>query len=257
MKRKLILLLSIFFLFAASVKVYKGGLTIGQTYYIRVSAANNNTGNFTLCINNYNPILKAGQDYGTASVLCSKDAFTQTNVTGSGLNNHESAGTCLGNESNSAWYKWTAANSGSLTFTLIPTATYDDLDWILYDLGVNGSAANVNAANAIRCASGHGVTCTPFYNQTGTNLTSTDLTEISGCVRGQDGFVRYIDMIQGHVYGLLVDNFSSGNNGFTLSFGGTGTFLGPTAALDIQTNNACSATPSFTFTNKSTDYSTL
>ncbi|RYY21141.1 MAG: PKD domain-containing protein, partial [Sphingobacteriaceae bacterium] len=40
-------------------------------------------------------------------------------------------------------------------------------------------------------------------------------------------------------------------------FGGTGTFLGPTAALDIQTNNACSATPSFTFTNKSTDYSTL
>ncbi len=237
--------------------LYKGGLTIGQTYYIRVSAANNNTGNFTLCINNYNPILKSGQDYATASILCSKNAFTQTNVTGAGANNRESAGTCLdGQEANTAWYKWTAASNGTLTFTLAPTVRNDDLDWVLYDLGPMGTAA-VNSSSAIRCASGSGVKCLPFYNQTGLNLTSTDLSEYSGCVPGQDGFVKYVDMIQGHVYGLLVNNFSNGNNGFTLSFGGTGTFLGPTAAVDMQTNNACTASPSFTFTNKSTDYSTL
>lgn len=243
--------------------LYKGALTIGQTYYIRISAANNNTGTFRLCINNYNPILKAGQDYGSASILCSKDAFTQTNVTGSGANNRESVGTCLDNdprggsiEANTAWYKWTAASSGTLTFAMTPTVTNDDLDWVLYDLGVNGINP-VNASNAVRCASGSGTGCTPFYNQTGLNLTSTDITETPGCVAGQDGFVKYIDMIQGHVYALLINNFSNGNNGFTLSFGGTGTFLGPTAALDIQTINACTATPSFTFTNKSTNYSAL
>ncbi len=244
--------------------LYKGGLTIGQTYYVRISAANNNTGTFKLCINNYNPILKAGQDYGSASVLCSKDAFTQNDVTGSGLNNRESAGTCMDTyrgtgsiESNTAWYKWTAANSGTLTFNINPTVSTDDIDWVFYDLGTSGSAANVNAANAIRCAIGSGVDCVPFYNQTGLNLTSTDFTESQGCVPGQDGFVKYVDMIQGHVYALLINNVSNGNNGFTISFGGTGTFLGPTAALDEQVNNACTASPAFTFTNKSTNYTSL
>ena len=253
---------------ASVTTLYKGALTIGQTYYIRVSAANNNIGTFKLCINNYNPILKAGQDYGTASILCTKDAFTQTNVTGAGVNNRESAGTCLDNgrptdpiEANAAWYKWTASNNGTLIFTITPTVTNDDIDWVLYDLGTSGSAANVNAAHAIRCASGSGITCTPFYNQTGLNLTSTDITEMPGCVPGQDGFVKYVDMVQGHVYALLLNNFSSGNNGFTISFGGTGVttgdFLGPTAKLDMQVNNPCTANPSFTFTNKSTNYTSL
>ncbi len=244
--------------------LYKGALTIGQTYYIRVSAASYNTGTFKICVSNNNPVLKPGQDFNTASILCSKDTFTQTNVTGAGTNNRESAGTCLDNnsgngsiESNTAWYKWTAANNGTLTFTITPTVTFNDIDWVLYDLGTSGSAANVNGANAIRCAEGSGIDCTPFYNQTGLSLTSTDLSETQGCLPSQDGYVKYIDMIQGHVYALLINNVSSGNNGFNLSFGGTGTFLGPTAALDMQTNNACTATPSFTFTNKSTDYTGL
>ncbi|RYY26563.1 MAG: T9SS type B sorting domain-containing protein [Sphingobacteriaceae bacterium] len=247
---------------------YKGGLTIGQTYYIRISGGSNSTGTFKMCINNYYPILKAGQDFGTASIICDTTAFTQTNVTGAGSNSRESVGTCLDVDSrngpieaNAAWYKWTAANNGTLTFTITPTISNNDIDWVLYDLGSSGAASNINAANAIRCASGSGVTCTPFYNKTGLNLTSTDLTEMSGCVPGQDGFVKYVDMIQGHVYALLVNNFTAGSNGFTLSFnaGGTttGTFLGPTAALDVQTNDACTATPSFTFTNKSTNYTSL
>ncbi len=248
--------------------LYKGALTIGQTYYIRISAANYNTGTFKICVSNNNPVLKPGQDYNTASIICTKDSFTQTNVSGAGLNNRESAGTCLDNgsrtapiEANTAWYKWTAANNGTLTFTISPSVSGDDIDWVLYDLGTSGSAANVNGANAIRCASGSGVNCSPFYNQTGLSLTSTDLTETAGCVPGQDGFVKYIDMIQGHVYALLINNFSSGNNGFTISFAGTGTttgtFLGPTAKLVMQANNSCTPTQSYTFTNQSTNYTSL
>lgn len=243
--------------------LYKGGLEIGKTYYIRVSAANNNTGTFKLCLNNYNPILKAGQDFGTASILCNKDTFTQTDVTGAGLNNREAVGTCLDaygsgpTEANTAWYKWTAATNGTLTFTITPTITTNDIDWVLYDLGTSGNGSNVNGANAIRCASGSGIDCSPSYYKTGINLTSTDLVENVGCVPGQDGFVKYVDMIQGHVYALLINNYTSGSNGFTLSFGGTGTFLGPTAAFDEQVNNPCTAKPSFTFTNQSTDYTSL
>ncbi|AFD07984.1 T9SS type B sorting domain-containing protein [Solitalea canadensis] len=219
--------------------LYKGGLSIGQVYYIRISAENNNDGTFKLCANNYNPILKAGQDCGSASVLCNKDAFTQTNVVGAGLNNREAAGTCLDprpnepSESNAAWYKWTAANSGTLTFTITPTVANDDIDWVLYDFGFTDDCSLVSPANAIRCAAGSGVTCDPFYNKTGMNLNSTDLREEPGCPPGQDGFVKYIDMEEGHIYALLVNNFSSGNNGFTIEFGGTGEFQGPEASIKV------------------------
>lgn len=217
--------------------LYKGGLAIGQVYYVRISAENNNTGTFKLCVNNYNPILKAGQDCGSASLLCNKNSFTQTNVVGAGLNNREAAGTCLDprpnepSESNAAWYKWTAANSGTLTFTITPTVANDDIDWVLYDLGFTDDCSLITPSNAIRCAAGSGVTCEPFYNKTGMNFNSADLREEPGCPPEQDGYVKYIDMQKGHNYALLINNFSSGNNGFTIDFGGTGEFLGPQASV--------------------------
>lgn len=56
--------------------VYKGGLQIGQTYYIRVSAEDNATGSFKLCINNYTPAQITGQDCGTGIILCNKETVT-------------------------------------------------------------------------------------------------------------------------------------------------------------------------------------
>jgi gliding motility-associated-like protein len=249
---------------------YKGGLTIGQTYYFRVYGQINNTGTFKLCINNYNPVLQVGQDYTTASILCSKASFTQTGVTGAGTNNRESAGTCLDYsngggsiEANTAWYKWTAANNGTLTFTLTPTVTApvaDDIDWVLYDLGPSGSPANVNAGNAIRCDASRGVDCLPpflRYYQTGLRAGSTTLSEAAGCQASFTGFDAPVDMIQGHVYALLINNFSNGNNGVTIDFGGTGQFTGPTAAFDVTASAPCTAGQQFTFTNKSANYQSL
>ncbi len=233
---------------------YKGALTVGKTYYIRVSGANNATGTFQLCVDNYFPPNQPGQDYVNASLLCSKDAFTQTNVTGAGPNNRESQGTCLdigsaggSIEANTAWYKWIAANNGTLTFNIIPTNVNDDLDWVLYDLGTAANPKPVNASNAIRCAAGSGVTCSPRYYITGANESSTDFNEAGGCVPGQDGFVRFIDMQQDHLYALLINNFSTGNNGFRLEFGGTGEFQGPDPNFEAQ-NTFCDANYSTTYT---------
>jgi gliding motility-associated-like protein len=250
---------------------YKGALTIGQTYYFRVYGRSNNTGTFKLCINNYNPVLQVGQDYVTASVLCSKASFTQTGVTGAGANNRESAGTCLDYsgghggsiEANTAWYKWTAANNGTLTFTITPTVTApiaDDIDWVLYDLGTTGDPANVTAANAIRCDASRGVDCVspqPIYYKTGLRAGETQTSEPAGCNIAFTGYDKPVDMIQGHVYALLINNFSNGNNGVTIDFGGTGEFVGPTSAFTVVGGVPCTAGQVFTFTNQSANYSTL
>lgn len=238
----------------------KGGLTIGQVYYIRISASNNNEGSFKLCIDNYFPPLQPGQDIGSFSVLCSMEKFTQLNVFGAGTNNTETAGTCLGIESNSAWYGWTAGKSGPLTFLITPTVTTNDIDWVLYDLGPGGNSSQITSANAIRCAAGSGVQCpigeTPYYI-TGLSMTETDLTEASGCGRGQNGLVKYVDMIAGHNYALLVDNFSAGNNGFSLEFGGSTEFTGPTSEIQLEKLNSCTPQQTYTFTSLATNYNTL
>jgi len=236
---------------------YKGGLTIGETYYIRVSAENDATGTFKMCANNYNPPKKAGQDCISASLLCHKSTFTEQGVIGAGNNNQEATGTCLTTESNSAWYTWTAANNGTLTFSITPTAITDDIDWVLYDLGPNGTCSKILPENALRCAAGNGINCIPSYYITGMDMTSTDLTEQKGCVPGQDGWVKYIDMIQGHVYALLIDNVSSHNNGFTIAFGGTGEFLGPTATIAMEQQKACTIDQSFTFSAEAENYNNL
>ena len=236
----------------AITSLYKGALTVGDEYYIRVSAGNNSTGTFKICVNSYTAPLKAGQDLSSASILCDKRSFTESNVTGAGQNNRESAGSCLGTESNSVWYKWVARTSGTLTMDITPTVNTDDIDWIIYDLGPSG---NINNKTVLRCAVGHGVSnaeCPrdPLYFKTGMNLTSTDIDELSGCGRGgQDGYVKAIDMVAGRTYALLVDNFSNGNNGFKIEFGGIGEFAGPTAKIGVSTNQPCTINQNFTFSS--------
>ncbi len=250
---------------------YKGGLLIGHTYYVAVGSGNNQPGSFQFCINNFNPVLQAGQDFATAGLLCSTQTFSQGNVSGAGLNNMESAGTCLSegagvaSEQNSVWYKWQAANNGTLVFTLIPNSVTDDLDFVVYDIGTNGNdATKINAANAIRCAAGHGFCAVgPNYYKTGLDFAATDFSEPSGCDQGQDGKVQYITMQQGHYYALLVNNFTSRGNAFTVAFtdqngvAGTGQFVGPTAAITTAGSDTCSINPKFVFGSSSAGYSSL
>ena len=242
--------------------LYKGGLVIGESYSFMVSG--NNTGTFKLCINNYTPILQAGQDCGTASFLCNKQTFTQTNVSGAGTNPNEATGTCLASpgvnsEQNSVWYKWIAAKNGTLTFIITPSSR-DDIDWVLFDLGTTNDCMKAAPANAIRCAAGRGVDCDPqtqhVYTPTGLSLTATDYSEASGCFGGQDGFVKYVDMLEGHIYSLLINNFDSSNHGFTIEFGGTSDFVGPSAKIDFVQNGPCQ-NQSYTFKSLSTNFSNL
>ena len=248
----------------------KGGLTPGQVYYFWVSGTNNNTGTFQICTKNYNPPAQPGTDFSSASLLCSTASFPVINVTGAGVNNREASGTCMENplgESNTAWYKWTAANNGTLVFTITPTGL-DDIDWALYDLGTEGNTQVPSGQNVIRCAAGHGfvsIRCPDelLYTKSGLDFNAQDLTEAGNCGQRQDGVVKFVDMQQGHVYALIIDNSSGGNNGFTLDFtdqlgkAGTAEFVGPKIPITMVRDKPCTVDQNYAFTTNATNYTSL
>lgn len=227
------------------IEVYKGGLTVGETYLIRVQGRNNQTGTFQICLNNYNLPDNPQNDCASASVLCDKSPFTVQQVVGNGTDPDEAEGTCLSivppSETNSAWFTWTCATSGSLTFTLTPTNETDDLDFVVYELpnGIHNCTGKID----LRCmASGDFTYPSICMGPTGLAETAADLVEPAGCNEGppQNNFIAPVDMIAGRTYALIVNNFTSTGNGFSVEFGGTGTFLGPTADFtSVPTDTMC------------------
>ncbi len=217
------------------VELYKGGLAVGETYFIRVQGEFGRTGTFELCVNNFNPPVQPGSDCVSASVLCNKEGFSVDNVVGPGNDPDEANGSsCLGfgtgnSESNSTWFTWTAATTGTLTFTLAPSNPGDDLDFVLYELpdGI------LNCANKqeLRCmASGDFGFPSPCMGPTGLADGETDFSEPAGCMDpSQNNFLAPLQMEAGRSYALLVNNFTSTGNGFSVEFGGTGEFVGPRA----------------------------
>lgn len=216
------------------IEIYFGGLTIGETYFIRASAFSPNGGTFQMCINNYNAIPEPNSDCPTGVILCDKSSFNVEALAGFGLIDEDlGADPCLSTESSSVWYKWTCKDAGTLTFTLTPNNPTDDLDFVVYELpnGVYDCTDKIT----LRCmASGENVG-QPFPNwepctgPTGLNLASTDTEELPGCQAGDDNFIAALDMEVGKSYALIINNFSNTGNGFSITFGGTGTFVGPEA----------------------------
>ena len=224
------------------VSLYKGGLTVGSLYYLRIKGTNANVGSFQICTRNYFPPAAAGSDCVTASVLCDKSPFVAQSVTGAGAVLDEAVGSCLSvlppSETNSTWYKWTAKTSGTLSFTLSPTSANDDLDFAVYELP-NG-LANCSGKILERCvASGSFSFPSPCMGPTGLRDTETDISEPGGCNDPtQNSFVKSLNMVAGKSYALIVNNFTSSGNGFGVAFGGTGEFLGPNALFNAP-KEAC------------------
>ena len=238
-----------------NVEIFAGPLTPGQTYYINVSARNDNVGTFQLCINNYNQNFVPDGDCPTSRKLCDKSTVFIDAVFDPGkITNEIPNFTCIGYEKASSWFRWTCSKSGTLTLKLSPTKLDDDLDFAVFEL--TGGIDDCASKRMIRCcASGENVgepyelwkQCT---GPTGMNLTSTDEQEQPGCGNGNDSYVKYIDMEEGKSYALFVNNFSKSGKGYTMEFGGTGEFLGARANFDVIPDGTCFE-DSLTFINKS------
>jgi len=248
------------------IQTFAGDLVIGQTYYIRVSARFAFRGTFRLCVNNYNEVPSPSGDCPTAVVLCDKSSFTVPKVVGTGSQNDEignvgcNGPSCVITESSSTWYKWTCRDAGTLTFSLSPLNPADDLDFVVYELP--GGLDNCNSKNPIRCmASGENVgqpmaSWLPCTGPTGLRTGETDTNETCGCPSGNNNFIAPINMVAGRSYALVVNNFSNSGDGYTVSFGGTGTFLGPIADFTTVPQTVCVG-QSLTITDQSSFVGTI
>jgi len=222
---------------ATTAQSFTGDLVLGRDYYIRVSAAVQRTGTFQLCINNFNAIPDLSGDCSTGLVLCDKSAFTIPSVQTAGNDPNEIQDLfCQGGfaitEEQSTWFKWICEDPGTLELNLIPIDTDDDLDFIIYELP-NG-LDDCDNRNPLRIMlSGRntgdpaGLTWADCIGETGLQAGDSDERENCGCDEGDNNYARPIDMEAGRAYAMVVLNFTTSGNGFTLEFGGTGTFRGP------------------------------
>lgn len=220
-------------------ETFISGLLPGNVYYVRVSARFAGQGTFQLCLNNFNQPPDPSSDCPTGVILCDKNTFSVDYLLGGGANPNEILGascidplTCgTAAETSSAWYKWTCEQSGTLTFSLTPNNPDDDLDFLVYELP-NG-AEDCSGKIELRCMASGENTNEPIENwinctgATGLQFGDQDTGEACGCQDGNNNFVAPIDMVAGRSYALIVNNFSNSSSGFSISFGGTGTFLGP------------------------------
>lgn len=233
------------------------GLVIGKVYYLRVNSASLITGNFHLCIESFIPSLDPESDCVDAVVLCDKAPIQVQFLTSSGTNVEELNGTCLENpqgpdERGSVWYKWTCDQSGTLSFDLEPNNNpvgeiSDDLDFVVFEL-TNGLDDCLNRT-ILRCmgsgANGTFNTAGDFIpnplatwagcnGATGLSLNDPDIEELPGCQNGNNNYAAALNMVSGRSYALVINNFSETNFGFSIDFGGTGTFLGPQPGFDLS-----------------------
>ena len=231
------------------VSVFVNNLQIGQTYYIRVSARFDFMGTFQLCINNYNEVPAPSGDCEPGVVLCDKSPFSVDFVNGEGNDINEidnvscNVGGCDITEASSSWYKWTCDQSGTLSFSINPLNPIDDIDFVVYELpnGIDDCSGKFD----LRCmASGENVGATlnewiACMGDTGLSLSDTDISETCGCQSGDNNYVAALNMVAGRSYALVINNFSQSGNGFSIEFGGTGTFLGPNADFTAAPDEVC------------------
>lgn len=152
----------------------------------------------------------AQEDCITAIPVCGNSGITYLPAGTGNVAEGLSGTSCLSGENHSAWYSFTIATAGTLTFLITPAGNVD-YDWALY--GPNTTCGALG--QAIRCS--YAGTASGYL--TGLNMTATDLSEDAG----GDGFVRYLDVLPGQTYYLLVDNFSTTISQFSLTWGGTAT----------------------------------
>lgn len=231
-----------------TVQSFASNLIIGQRYYIRVSSRNNTGGTFQLCINNFTATQDPSSDCPTGNILCSKKTLSIPFVQGEGVDTTEIDGVCgrLGcapSESQSNWFKWTCDVAGTLAFTITPLNPDDDIDFVVFELP--GGVNSCGGKRAIRCMSAgenvgrpinEWISCT---GATGLRVGENGTIEYCGCESGYNNFLSAIDMQAGRAYALVINNYSQSGSGYTITFGGTGTFVGPKADFNLDANPAC------------------
>ncbi|WP_170067531.1 T9SS type B sorting domain-containing protein [Neolewinella xylanilytica] len=239
-----------------------GDLQRGQRYYILVGGRNGNQGTFELCVNQFDAPPDPSSDCETAVLLCDTTSFSVDYLSGRGnvqddlLSENVECGSGSPPENNSSWYKWTCDQAGTLTFDINPlgTAFNEDIDFVVYELtnGIDDCGSRVPLRQMFSGENnGDPTGSIPCLGETGLGNVDTETFENCGCTPGDNNFIAALDMEAGKSYALVVLNFTGSGDGFTIDFGGTGTFLGPRPNLTYSSTEACVG-ETITFQDQST-----
>lgn len=248
-------------------ELFLDDLTANTRYLLKVSGTR--AGTFQLCMSSFNLLPAPQNDCAQAVVLCDKTSFNAPFLAGGGQDPDEIDNTCLDRyndrdddngprpvnaENATAWYKWVVRSTGSLSFVITPNNPSDDLDFALVRMP-NG-LDDCSNMQVVRCMAS-GAQSTILSNGTlaldtfenwsichgPTGLASGDpdlFEETAGCGGVNDNnFVRDIQVVEGEVYALVVDNFSDSQHGFSLEFGGSADFVSPEANFEIEDSVVC------------------
>ncbi|MBL0145130.1 MAG: hypothetical protein IPP48_04625 [Chitinophagaceae bacterium] len=115
---------------------------------------------------------------------------------------------------NSLWYKFHCYQAGVFGFLLTPLSAGDDFDWEMVD--ITGRSPNDVYIMELRVSlSLSGVTGP-------TGCTAAGASDVA-CAGGPPGsqFNRLVNLVTGHDYMLMVNNWSSSGLGYTIDFSGT------------------------------------
>lgn len=184
-------------------------------------------------INNSGNVLKNGnQDCEDATMVCDATSFSG-NASGSGSNqelNGSNSG-CLSVEHQSSWYYINVGTTGTLEMTISPTAS-DDYDWAIWG-PFTETTANLNCPPTTpptRCNYSNQHPCISWFTVFGVPLFCESWDYSTGMKQGNSNVSSSstestwnapLNVQEDEVYILLIDNYSTSNNPFDLTWGGT------------------------------------
>jgi PKD domain/Secretion system C-terminal sorting domain len=203
------------------------GLIIGNTYYLAATASTGR--DFRLTIDLVTPVVFPAQDCDNAVILNQLDSVQQGGLNmGAGAYTNEVAPTnsCWGSggERQPKWYRFTAGSTGTLEFNINPTDPNTDYDWAVWDITANPQTCTADPNHVL----GNAIACNWSGARGATGLSSCPSLEpgyqagdqFDNTTTGMTGANAPVLIEAGHVYALLVDNFSTNSTGYTLLFGG-------------------------------------
>ena len=189
------------------------GLTGGDTYFLRIwSRSGVVTGTFGICF--YNPVVPSSSTNCSpgAATICSSTSFSG-NSSGAGVQELNTCNQgCLSTEHQSSWYYFTTPTGGNLDMTISPSNGSDDYDFAIWGPYTVATIPCPPNGAPLRCswAAGGGNTGVSSTN----NAPQTDLTEGAG----GNKWVQTIASSPGNTYILLVDNFATSSQPFTINW---------------------------------------
>jgi outer membrane protein OmpA-like peptidoglycan-associated protein len=166
-------------------------------------------------------ILKENADCTTPIVVTDSVVFSPHTPKGTGnemeiSNNQADDPMYFENEHNTVWYKYSAQETGQLTFDIIPVDINDDYDFMLFkfDGGDFRSKVVSKKIKPIR-------TCISRNDKKIKSMTGLSPNgSLESYIHSGEGssYVKCINVQKGETYYLLVDNVYSNGNGHTIRF---------------------------------------